>query len=281
MGDEFPQWWQWHERQTMFLASMHTCHTTKWITSQLVHPCVGRLQPENSTRSWILASMCWKLLWQSWKISIFLPGRSHKYSNGNRKKHLMQCCLNLLNQYKAEGVCFLNYIIAGEKPWRHQYKQMSWSAVMRTPYWRRSSRCSPQWIKSCALSFEIGRGWPVWISWTLTKMKTSTSRVKPEKTTFVLQHSNSRPHISLKTMEHTAVFGWAVLPFALYSPDLAPSDFHLLRTMKDGLHRQLFPPSSAVTVAVIQRVISAHSDFFECSIQALFHCSWKCIANSD
>jgi len=75
----------------------------------------------------------------------------------------------------------------------------------------------------------------------LTKLKARISRVRPEKkTTFLLQH-NARSHTSLKTVEHIANLGWTVLPHPPYSPDLAPSDFHMFGPMKDGLHGQHFP----------------------------------------
>jgi len=87
----------------------------------------------------------------------------------------------------------------------------------------------------------------------LTKLKARISRVRPEKkTTFLLQHDNARPHTSLKTVEHIANLGWTVLPHPTYSPDLAPSDFHLLGLMKDGLHGQHFPSNDAVVRAVKQ-----------------------------
>jgi len=66
-------------------------------------------------------------------------------------------------------------------------------------------------------------------------------KVRPEKkTTVLLQHDNARPHTSLKTVEHIVNLGWTVVPHTPYSPDLVPSDFHLLGPMKDGLRGQLF-----------------------------------------
>jgi len=49
----------------------------------------------------------------------------------------------------------------------------------------------------------------------------------------------------LKTVEHIANLGWTVLPHPPYSPDLAPSDFHLFGPMKDGLRGQHFPSNEA------------------------------------
>jgi len=70
---------------------------------------------------------------------------------------------------------------------------------------------------------------------TLTKLKAQISRVRLEKTTFLLQYSNTMPHTCLKTMEHVASLGWTVLPHPPHSLDLAPSGFHLFGAMTHGL----------------------------------------------
>lgn len=46
----------------------------------------------------------------------------------------------------------------------------------------------------------------------LTKLKAQTSRVMAEKTAFLLQHKNTRPHNSLMAMEHVGNPGCTVLP---------------------------------------------------------------------
>ena len=98
-------------------------------------------------------------------------------------------------------------------------------------------------------------------------------------TTILLQHDDVRPHTSLKSVEHTASLGWTVLPHPPYSPDLAPSDFHLFGPMKDGLRGRHFPSNDAVVRAVKQWATSGGADFYECSMQALVHRWRKCIAN--
>jgi len=77
-------------------------------------------------------------------------------------------------------------------------------------------------------------------------------------------------------VEHIANLAWTVLPHPPYSPDLAPSDYHLFGLMKDGLRGRHFPSNDAVVQAVKQW---AGADFYECGMQALVHRRQKCITN--
>jgi len=56
----------------------------------------------------------------------------------------------------------------------------------------------------------------------------------------------------LKTAECIANVGWTVLSQSLHNPELAPSNLHSLRLMKDGLHGQYFLSSDAIIAAVKQ-----------------------------
>ena len=96
------------------------------------------------------------------------------------------------------------------------------------------------------------------------------------KTIFLLQHDNARPRTSLKTVEH---IGWTVVPHPQYSPELAPSDFHLFGPMKDGLRGQHFPRYDAVVRTVKQWATSACADIYERGLQALAHRWQKCVNN--
>lgn len=52
----------------------------------------------------------------------------------------------------------------------------------------------------------------------------------------VFQHDNVKPHTSLVTRQKLLELGWGVLSHPPYSPDLAPSDYHLFRSMQNYLN---------------------------------------------
>jgi len=55
-----------------------------------------------------------------------------------------------------------------------------------------------------------------------------------------LHHDNARPHVSHQTTAKIEEFGWDLVKHAPYSPDVAPSDFHLFPKLKQSLGGQHF-----------------------------------------
>ncbi|GFU47154.1 uncharacterized protein TNCV_5071501 [Trichonephila clavipes] len=54
----------------------------------------------------------------------------------------------------------------------------------------------------------------------------------------VLLHDNARQHTANRTQDLITSFGWEQLDHPPYSPDLAPSDYHLFMHLKKHLARQ-------------------------------------------
>jgi hypothetical protein len=53
-------------------------------------------------------------------------------------------------------------------------------------------------------------------------------------------HDKTRPHSATATQDLTATFGWEEFDHSPYSPDLAPSDFHMLLHLKTFLGDRRF-----------------------------------------
>ncbi|GBN10241.1 Histone-lysine N-methyltransferase SETMAR [Araneus ventricosus] len=66
----------------------------------------------------------------------------------------------------------------------------------------------------------------------------------------VLLQDNARPHTAVATTILLQRFGWEVFDHPPYSPDLAPSDFHLFAHMKRWLGGQNFATDNELQTSV-------------------------------
>ncbi|GBP53414.1 Mariner Mos1 transposase [Eumeta japonica] len=56
----------------------------------------------------------------------------------------------------------------------------------------------------------------------------------------ILLHDNARPHVSILEKNYLKIPDWEVLPHPPYSPDIAPSDYRLFRSIAHALSEQWF-----------------------------------------
>lgn len=73
----------------------------------------------------------------------------------------------------------------------------------------------------------------------LIRLKQAIEKKRPElinRKGIVYHHDNARPHTSLMTRQKLRELGWEVLMHPPYSPDLAPSDYHLFRSLQNSLN---------------------------------------------
>jgi len=89
----------------------------------------------------------------------------------------------------------------------------------------------------------------------------------------LIQHS-ACPHTSLRTQEAIAKFGWTVLPHPSYSPDLAPSDFHLFGRLKDALRGTRFEDDESVIRAVRTWLHEQETSWYREGMHAQVSC-WR------
>ncbi|UYV73775.1 hypothetical protein LAZ67_11000877 [Cordylochernes scorpioides] len=85
----------------------------------------------------------------------------------------------------------------------------------------------------------------------------------------IYQHDNARPHVAKVVKETLEALQWDVLPHPLYSPDIAPSDYHMFRSMTHGLAEQHFTSYEKAKNWVNVWIASKDEEFFRHGIRML------------
>ncbi|KMQ83809.1 transposase [Lasius niger] len=86
----------------------------------------------------------------------------------------------------------------------------------------------------------------------------------------VVFHHTARPHTSLQTRQKLLDLGWDVLPHSQYSPDLAPSDYRLFRSLQNSLNGlERFVSEKAIKRYLEQFFAEKDRKFFERGIMKL------------
>lgn len=103
----------------------------------------------------------------------------------------------------------------------------------------------------------------------LTRVGQALRRQNKNATMIKFLHDNARPHVSKVTQQKIEELGWEVLPHPPYSPDLAPSDYHLFRSMEHLLRDKMFKNRDEIKNWVSNFFMSQPAEFFEKGIHSL------------
>jgi histone-lysine N-methyltransferase SETMAR len=94
----------------------------------------------------------------------------------------------------------------------------------------------------------------------------------------MLLHDNARPHASARTQAMLQEFGWEGFEHPAYSPDLAPSDFHLFPKLKEFLGVRRFKSDEEVKNAVKEWLNGLAAEVCDEDIQKLVTRYDKCLS---
>jgi len=203
------------------------------------------------------------------------------------KRQRLDCCTELL-QLNERDDTFLRRIVTGDETWVHHYEPESKRQSME---WRHPSSPKTKKFKTqtsagkvMATVFWDCRG-VILVDFlpqgttvnseqyiqTLKNLKARIRRTRPdlEMERVLFHQDNARPHTSARTREAIASYGWTTLPHPSYSPDLAPSDFHLFGPLKESMRGQRFDDDDEVKRAVKAWLKDQPTQFYEAGIHAL------------
>lgn len=215
----------------------------------------------------------------------------------DNKAARMMTCLDHLETYRHDGTTFLESIVTGDETWAHHFTPESKQASM---VWKHPWSPSPKKFKVTQSAGKI----MATVFWdhrgvllvdfhpkghninaqtycsTLKRLKQEIHRKRPDRNVddVHLLHDNARPHVAHVVSDQIASWGWQVLKHPPYSPDLAPSDYHLFGPLKRGLAGQHFDSDDEVKAAVRQWLRDQPASFFRLGIENLVARWDKCLS---
>jgi [histone H3]-lysine36 N-dimethyltransferase SETMAR len=180
------------------------------------------------------------------KLDIWVP---HELTERNLMNRVL-ICDSLLRRNETES--FLKKLITGDEKW------ITYDKNVRKRSWSKAGQASQTVAKPGLTRNKVMLC--VWWDWKgiihyellppgrtidselyceqLIRLKQEVERKRPElinRRGVMFHHDNARPHTSIATQQKLREFGWEVLMHPPYSPDLAPSDFHLFRSLQNSL----------------------------------------------
>lgn len=207
--------------------------------------------------------------------------------NEHDKHQRVVICNSLLTRHRSalqQHQSFLSRIITGDEKWCLYINFMhrkQWLNPDQQPKPRekpdihpRKTMVSVWWDQKGVIHFEL-----------LERNQTITSEIycqqlrrleaaicdkRPENShQVILQHDNARPHSAKLTKSVIEKLGWEILPHPAYSPDLAPTDFHLFRSLSNAMREISFENDEHLQKWLEEFFSSKTSEFFKRGIQKL------------
>lgn len=103
----------------------------------------------------------------------------------------------------------------------------------------------------------------------LAKLSAAIKKKRRRRVNVVLLHDNARPHVASAVRQQLENWGWETIPHPPYSPDLAPSDYHLFRALKQYLRGKKFNDFSSIEADLNNFFEAQPSEFWAKGIQTL------------
>ena len=214
------------------------------------------------------------------KLDIWVP---HVLSERNLCRRIDVCDLLLKRQ---ENDPFLKRIITGDEKWvvyNNVKRKRSWSkkdepaqSTSKADIHQKKVMLSVWWDFKGIVFFELLPDNTTINSEVychqLDKLNDSLKQKRPElinRKGVVFHQDNARPHTSLVTRQKLLQLGWDILPHPPYSPDLAPSDYYLFRSLQNFLDGKTFTSNEEVKNHLDQFFASKEQKFYERGIMLL------------
>lgn len=214
------------------------------------------------------------------KQSIWVP---HNLTEKNLSDRV-RICSSLLIRHNVEP--FLDKLITGDEKWilyenvkrQKVYCKPGTSAttIAKPDHHQRKVMLCLWWDRRGPVYYELLKQGQTINANTycnqLDKLNAAIKEKRPvlaNRKGILFHQDNARPHAAMLTQQKLNELGWEVLSHPPYSPDIAPSDYYLFRSLQNYLTGKKFTSFEAVSKAVAEYFVSKDEDFYARGIDKL------------
>ena len=213
------------------------------------------------------------------------------------KKQRVACALIFLMRYHKEGDNMFSHIVTGDEIWvshikpKSKQQSLNWKHTglpKRKKYKQtistRKIMCTIFWDRQGVLLVEfLPQGTTINSAVYCEMLKKLRHAIQNKRrrmliATILLLHDNARLHFAAQTQDFITSLRWEEMDHPPYSPDLAPSDFHLFLHLKQFLSGKQFDDDN--DLKDVQKWLTLQvAAFYEEGIQKLVPRYNKCLNN--
>lgn len=214
------------------------------------------------------------------KMGVWVP---HELTPANKITRSVTCA-SLISRFETEP--FLDRIVTGDEKWVlyvNVTHKRQWRDPDQPPLSDAKADLHPKKVMLCVwwdfkgiLYFELlPTGQTINAEVYSDQLQILSDAIKEKRPALanrkgvILLHDNARPHTAKMTRQKIKELGWEVLPHPPYSPDIAPSDYHLFRALQNHLDGKRYCDYDDVKKDIEDFFQSKSADFYQRGIEQL------------
>ncbi|CAF1511105.1 unnamed protein product [Adineta ricciae] len=226
-----------------------------------------------------------KELGKTWKYGVWI---SHELSS-HQLQQKIDTCMDLITSHR--NYQWLSNLITGDEKWvlyvnytRRRQRLSTGQTGVATPKTDphpKKLMLSVWWSIKGVIHWELlPNGYTITADLSCQQLDRVAEKLKGRQDRVYFLHDNARPHIAKSTREKLLKLGWVTVPHPPYSPDLAPTDYHLFRSLSNDLRDKKFKDESDVKTELIKFFDEKSQDFYERGIISLPE-RWRQVVDSN
>ena len=213
-------------------------------------------------------------LGKTWKYGVWIP---HELSP-HQLQPRVDSCMELMTSHR--NYQWLRNLITGDEKWvlyinyTHKRQWLSagqtGAATSKTDPHSKKVMLSVWWGVKGIIHWELlPNGYTITADLYCQQLDRLAQKLKGKQDRIYFLHDNARPHVAKSTRQKLLELGWVTVPHLPYSPDLAPTDYHLFRSLSNHLREKKFDDENDLKMDLLNFFGQKSQDFYERGILSL------------